>query len=425
MRLNIKKIFSWALVSLSFLSLTSCGGKKEGNDDKDKIYDSITNKCDLQVSYDNKDFITDGIGKATLVGVTDGDTATFRLDTASNTTVRIRFFGVDTPESTAGVEKWGKAASLFTDGRLNSGTEWVLEASTTPASVDSYGERYLAYIWYKDGSKFKNVNLQLVENGYSKNNCSNTSAYKYYSYFAEAETFAKKKPLHIWDDDAVDEYYDDSAKDITLKNLNDNLSDYYNSETQVGAKVRFSAAVKSVTGSSTYTYKVGQIVDGAEYTFTVYGGYTSSGIPGYIKVGSEYQFTGTVQKYNSSYQISGLTYVPMESGGDYLSRVQKDKFITFDSSITDEMKIKQYEKTALFGDLTITNAEIKDGYILYKGNATALADSTNTKEFTIRTLNSNNVEDVSSNVGKKIKTTGYQEETGIIDVLDVTNIKIN
>ena len=75
---------------------------------------------------------------------------------------------------------------------LKSANKWVLEASTTPASVDSYGERYLGYIWYFDEklNQYMNVNLQIVENGYSKNNCVNNPSYIYYSYFKDAEDFA-------------------------------------------------------------------------------------------------------------------------------------------------------------------------------------------------------------------------------------------
>ena len=308
MRLSFKKILTGGFLLGLVACLASCtkGGNntKTGGESEDKIYDSITNTCKLNASYEGKDFINDGIGEATLKFVTDGDTATFEL--TSGTTVRIRFYGIDTPESTGGVEKWGKSASIFTDKTLSSAKKWVLEASTTPASVDSYGERYLGYVWYKsdDNSQYKNINLQIVENGYSKNNCVNNSEYKYYQYFADAQTFAKNKPLHIWDDNAEDKNFDNNAKEVDLKELTENISQYYNEEAGSGAKVRLTAAITSVSGSNTYTFTATQVIDGKTYNFNIYAGYTSSGIPGFIKIGNEYQMTGYLQKYNGKYHIT-------------------------------------------------------------------------------------------------------------------------
>ena len=414
-----------SIIGSFFLALAllfvSCTGKTDTKDDGDKIYNSITKSCKLYNSFEGKDFISDGIGEASLIDVTDGDTASFKL--TSGTTVRIRFYGIDTPESTGGVEKWGKSASKFTDKMLKSANKWVLEASTTPASVDSYGERYLGYIWYFDEklNQYMNVNLQIVENGYSKNNCVNNPSYIYYSYFKDAEDFAKNKPLHLWDSNAEDPNFDNTAKEVTLKDLNENIGDYYNSEKDTGSKVRFTAALKSVSGSNTYTFKAASVIDGKEYTFNVYAGYQSSGIPDYLKVGNEYMMTGFIQKYSGSYQISGLTYVPLEEGGDYITLTKQAKYVTFNSSISNN---GYYTKKTLFKELKITEAKIENGYVLYTGNAVSVNDSTLTSTFTIKALNTNNLTDVSGNVGKTIKTAGYQNETGIIEVLNYSDIII-
>ena len=65
---------------------------------------------------------------------------------------------------------------------------------------------------------FKNLNLQIVENGYSKSTIQNSPQYEYYPYFKKAETFAKENQLHIWSNDE-DPNYSDAALNVTLKDL--------------------------------------------------------------------------------------------------------------------------------------------------------------------------------------------------------------
>jgi len=390
-------------------------------------YSNITKSVKLTVPYEGKHFINEGIGEATLVKSTDGDTATFRLKTEE--TVIIRFYGVDTPESTGGIEKWGKAASLFTAEKLTTAHSIVLEASTTPASVDSYGTRYLGYVWYKEtaDSDYKNLNLELVENGYSPSKCINTAAYKYYSAFKEAETFAKSVPLRYWSDDD-DPYFSTEAQEITVKELVTNLEGYYNFDDDMGSKVRINAYIKSVeysasSGSRTVLFQAAEIVDGDEYVFNVYVGYESSQMASYIKIGNQYSITGTVQKYSGSFQISGLTYVPMKKGGDYLYVVEKNVHLIFDSKVA----YSSVYSDNLYTDLTVTNASLDGDSIELTGTAKCQnsSDST-TKEFTIIVPNSQGMSEaeVLALVGKNISTAGQQTEEGIVSVLRYGRITV-
>ncbi|MBQ3253897.1 MAG: thermonuclease family protein, partial [Acholeplasmatales bacterium] len=238
MKSFLKKLLLLVVAILCIAKLSSCGEESSGEQSK------ITKKLKLSAEYTGKDFYTQGIGQATLVRTSDGDTAAFTL-VESNKYVTIRFFGIDTPESTGQVQKWGKAASIFTKDKLENAYEIVLEASTTPASVDSYGTRYLAYVWYKptEDSDFLNLNLQLVENGYTKNNCINTSEYKYYEHFNNAEKAAKKNKLRIWNDDAEDPYFSTEAIITNIKDILENEETYYNAESDSGSKVRIEAYV--------------------------------------------------------------------------------------------------------------------------------------------------------------------------------------
>ena len=412
----LKKLLLLVVAILCIAKLSSCGEESSGEQSK------ITKKLKLSAEYTGKDFYTQGIGQATLVRTSDGDTAAFTL-VESNKYVTIRFFGIDTPESTGQVQKWGKAASIFTKDKLENAYEIVLEASTTPASVDSYGTRYLAYVWYKptEDSDFLNLNLQLVENGYTKNNCINTSEYKYYEHFNNAEKAAKKNKLRIWNDDAEDPYFSTEAIITNIKDILENEETYYNAESDSGSKVRIEAYVvgfyKSNSGTTTYT--VAQIIEGKQYTMNVYAGYASSGISSFVKVGNSYSFTGSIQKYSGALQISGLTYVPMKEGGDYLTQLKKNVYCTFDSSIEQS----SIYGTALHSDATIISAELDGTNIKFEVTATN-SKSEESVEFTFIVPNTNNLNStsVSALVGKTVTTVGIQSEIGVISIYQYSDI---
>lgn len=142
-------------------------------------------QCTLDVDYQNKSFIDDGIGIVELQYAIDGDTARF-YDRHSKTitdSFSVRFLGLDTPESTYTKEPWGKSASSYTANILNNAQEIVLEAEG--ARTETYG-RYLAFVW-ADG---KLVNLMIAQEAYSTSNLSSSS--KYYQLMYEAMLTAKQ-----------------------------------------------------------------------------------------------------------------------------------------------------------------------------------------------------------------------------------------
>jgi endonuclease YncB( thermonuclease family) len=123
--------------------------------------------------YATKDFAapTSGLayGKAVLVTNTDGDTASFR--TLASTYVKVRFLGINTPESTAKVEPWGVKASHFTAGILSSAKNICLVNDIDVYSqYDSSGGRNLGFVWYQlsDTASWRLLNLEIVEECYSK-----------------------------------------------------------------------------------------------------------------------------------------------------------------------------------------------------------------------------------------------------------------
>ena len=100
------------------------------------------------------------------------DTAHFidPYTTSSDNEVKVRFLGIDTPESTIENDPWGKAASQYTKQILLNATEIILESEG--GQKDTYG-RYLAWVWV-DG---KLLNLMIVQQAYSNSTAPLSSKY--------------------------------------------------------------------------------------------------------------------------------------------------------------------------------------------------------------------------------------------------------
>ncbi len=125
------------------------------------------------VLEENQSFIETGKGKVKLLRCVDGDTAHFIDPYAKDQTdnvIKVRFLGIDTPESTYEVDPWGKEASNFTSNILRNAREIILEAEG--AEYDSYGRR-LAFVWV-DGEL---LNLIIVQNAYSNSTAPLSSKY--------------------------------------------------------------------------------------------------------------------------------------------------------------------------------------------------------------------------------------------------------
>ncbi|MCL4078076.1 thermonuclease family protein [Coriobacteriia bacterium Es71-Z0120] len=107
--------------------------------------------------------------EAVVVRVVDGDTAVFRL--ADGRQEKVRFIGVDTPESTIEHEPYGAEASAYTKRLLPRGRRVWLE--TDAGLRDRYG-RLLAYVWLAlptgdpaREARSKMLNARLALDGYA------------------------------------------------------------------------------------------------------------------------------------------------------------------------------------------------------------------------------------------------------------------
>lgn len=100
--------------------------------------------------------------------VVDGDTAHIVIDGVRE---KVRFIGVDTPESTRETEPYGREASAYTKSLLDGRYVWI---ETDAELRDRYG-RLLAYVWLERPDsvdsgevRAKQLNARLVLEGYAQ-----------------------------------------------------------------------------------------------------------------------------------------------------------------------------------------------------------------------------------------------------------------
>lgn len=415
----MKKVIIIAITLFLSFALISCGSYIADNTEH---YDDITKTLKLSKSYEGKSFLTDGIGEATVVAYTDGDTTRFLLSNGEQ--IVVRYYSVDTKESTGDVEKWGKAASNFTKDQLKKAEKVVLEATDSTAQHDSYGVRYLGYVWYREAANqdFKCLNLELVENGYSENTGSATDKFPYNSYFDKANKFAQSIKLRLYSD-LDDPLFSKDPIPMTIKEFRENPDAYYNSDTESGSKVKITGYLASlhISSSGTYTFTASQVIDGQVYNIDLYAGYVSAAASS-MPIGHLYEIVGLVAKHNGSYQLSGISYNPIYQQETHI--VQRDYYLTFDSSV----KYMSQYKATLFSDITVTEVTVDGNTIKFKGNVqqvTANGLSEEVKNYSFSVTKPDNYND-NIGVGTVISCNAYQftAKSGEFTVLQYSSLRI-
>ena len=157
------KIFEMVLVSFAFLIIVS--------------YIFIAN-------YDEIDKV-----EVKLVDCIDGDTAKFIVNGKEE---KIRFLGIDTPESTNYVEKYGMDASDYTCSVLRNAKSIYLEYDINSDRYDKYS-RLLAWV-FVDGDNLSELLLSL---GYAEVKYI-YGDYKYIDDLCNAQKNAYNDNLGIW-----------------------------------------------------------------------------------------------------------------------------------------------------------------------------------------------------------------------------------
>jgi staphylococcal nuclease homologue len=423
----LKKISLSMLAVIGLASITACGGF-----DKDKGYTDITSKLKLTKDYDGKNFFDDGIGLVEVRRLTDGDTTTFTLPVPSkdgSSSVVIRYHGIDTPESTIDVQVWGKSASKYNFNRLENAYQIVIEGIYTTSNgvitLSKTNQRYLGYVWYRNSEtdEFKNLNLEMVENGYSD---STTPISDYKTYFEQAKDFAKKHKMHIWSNDDDPNYNPNPVAtnlEEIVKDINSDDSVLYSRELGVGAQVKFTGTVLDhEQKGSTHYYTVGALgADGLLYKMTLFTGYTNATINSnrYLIIGSTYHIVGAIQYYND-FQISGIKYSVGNTSDDYTHLLDVDNYALFDSKNSN---FKEKDETGLHGDLVVESATLENNTLKIVGNALDYKGSTTSQKYTV-VVNNVTSYDVNSLTGKSISCGGFKNAAGEIVILSTSDLII-
>ena len=176
----MKKIIILGLASLlafgSLMSLTSCGGGDQPFQEKE--YPTAVDYVST-LKFDKnsgRKFV-----KVKTKLLIDGDTSHFYIEDADKAqfpegqlirqdgVLKLRYLGIDTPESTGQIQEWGKTASNFNKSKLKEATEIYVESNDGKWNLDSTGSRYLGYVWYKTAqdTELKCLNLEILQEGLS------------------------------------------------------------------------------------------------------------------------------------------------------------------------------------------------------------------------------------------------------------------
>ncbi|GEM_PF-433517 len=200
--------------------------------------------------YEGKDFFEDGIGEVELKACRDGDTADF---TDGENDFRVRYLGLDTPESGHLFEPWGPPASAVACEMKQEADALVLERDEAAGDRGTYG-RELAYVWV-DG---RLLNLELIEKAYSPAEGVGQLKYGYDMQLADQKASSTDRRLHGEDD--PDFIYDEAIDtDIPylLENYDTLRTQRVNLEGIVQSKIDDHFFLQSLDGEAGIFFYVG------------------------------------------------------------------------------------------------------------------------------------------------------------------------
>ncbi len=299
-------------------SSSTTSSNKESSTPIERI-DYVSQTKIASSDWKTKKFLTDGVGAVTLYNTVDGDTAHFK---EGNQIIKVRFNGVNTPESTGKIEPWGHAASEFTGDNLTNAKTIIIETepneNTGGPVADSTGSRYLCWVWIsdkpideEDGSTLKLLNLMLVDGSYSS--AKGVAGSVYSQTFINCDLQAQKDNLRIWSKDLDPDYYYGSAINTNIKEV------CLNSDEYLGKRVVVEGIVTRTLGLNVYIQEFYDDDDSGIsetygiYIFSSYTEYRSLFVRGYrlrvVGVVSEYPSgSGHIQLVDVSYN----KYIPDE-----------------------------------------------------------------------------------------------------------------
>lgn len=376
-----------ALLVLSLaLALAGCGG---GEQDDLGVWE-YTRDIELpdfatQVSLPDTNYAVDfdevGIGYVTVEQHIDGDTVHFWNNSHSKV-LKVRFQGIDTPESTGKVEPWGKPASIYTKTKLKNAEKIVLQSDEDGvAKLDSTGARYLAWVWYrnKGETQWRNLNIEILSDGLAVGK--STLSTRYGETAVAAITSARQNNINMHSGEHDPLFYYGDAVELSIKALVTNRQSYS------GIKVRFEGVVVKKSGEGVYVQAFDEDTQ-QNYGVYVYGGYNSLA-PNFLKVGNRLQITGTADNNETfGFQVSGLSFSYFNPTADdtkiLAENIEVDPVaITYQQLTEDQSREFTYVQ---YGPLTVTSIYTTQSDTSSDGAMTLTCRTQDGETVTVRTV---------------------------------------
>ena len=352
--MKLSRLFLPVFLALAAVpALSSCSGKVD-----------YVSQCrlDASLSYSNKNFLDNGIGQVSVKKFVDGDTTHFNQTEERARLVKIRYLGVDTPESTGQIEPWGKAASNFTKKKLEKAKTIVLTKDIpdigSAAEVDSTGSRFKGFVWISEKanakvSELKCLNLWLVQEGYSTGK--GLSGSPLTKYFTEADLQAQKLKLHIWSEKDDPNFYQGPAVQTSLKELAETFDEDASESSFNGAKVTLEGVVCKRSGEYD-AFLVDTDEEGNEYGLYVFAGYKS--YAPLITLGNRIKVTGNYTIYYGNPQLTNVSYNAFLPGEDDITVISTNNPYEIRESTVAAVS----NRASVNKVVTLNNLSVYNGY---------------------------------------------------------------
>lgn len=338
-----KRILSFLLaigMIFTVISFGSCGG--DGNKPSSDPVDYAA-QVTLDMNSETKK------QEVTVINHIDGDTTHFKVPTSITETgiLKARYLAVNTPESTGQIEEWGKKASAFTKQRIKSATSIIIETDGTDWAVDSTGERFLVWVWYKtaDMTDYRCLNIELLQEGLAVG--SKASATRYGEIAVKAIDQATVLKLNVHSGEKDPDYFYGDAQPIALKELRLNTDKWLNT------RVAFEGVVTQYSNQSVFVQDYDEET-GLYYGIQVYYGFGLNplgekmlSVGNRVRIAGNFEYSDLVQMH----QICDVQYDPFDGDtADNLKLIEKNQEIVY----------KEISPQAWNGKKTITVTELNE-----------------------------------------------------------------
>ena len=320
--------------------------------------------------------------EVTVKAYIDGDTTHFYVpaSVSEGGILKARYLAVNTPESTGKIEEWGKAAASFTKSKLKAADKIIIESDDSKWNVDSTGDRYLVWVWYKapGSDEYRNLNLELLQEGLAI--ASNSAQNRYGTYCMNAIDQARTQKLKVYSGVADPDFFYGTAVELSLSELRANIESYE------GVKVAFNGIVTEYYNNGVYVETYDEETEMYVGMYVYYGFNLPGAGQRILSVGNEVRVVGTVAYYETgdSWQVSGISYrgrVPDDP--DNIQKLSEGHTAAYPLTSAEKFNSKVEREVIVDGEETLQEfdyAELCLGTSISMNNLKVTKVSTTTNE---------------------------------------------